>query len=250
MAPEPVSVLFGSKPVQAELDAISNRIQIALAKREELIRSWTLKSAREDKTPRKTDAEIDAEDALLFQMQPPYLGVGCPIPEKFLIGEQDRSKKSLEARLGKGLQATKRRDAEEKAASAKRGLRGDSSDEEEGRSAVGKRKKKKGTTVKAAENPIYAMKVMDVEPVVSEVKEVNGLKSAVSFPCCSTTLPIERITVVHMANFDLKNQETAQSLPIRSKDDKRKRRNEKKKKKRKTKNTAQLLQTDSQSSSS
>jgi len=220
MAPELASTPFGAMPAQTELDAISNRIQLALAKREELVRSWTSRSAREDKT-RKTDEELDAEDALLFRVQPAYLGVGCPIPEKFLIGEADRSKKSLEARLGKGLQASKRRDAEEKAASAKRGLHGNSSDEEEGRSSLGKKKKKKILRKKAVENPIYAQK--DVEHDMPP--------------------PIER-----EAN-DVKKEDNSKVLPIRPKKDKATKRNEKKKKKAKRDRLKLNHQSDSQGSS-
>lgn len=218
MAPEPASTPFGAMPAQTELDAISNRIQIALAKREELVRSWTSKSAREDKI-RKTDEELDAEDALLFRNQPAYLGVGCPIPEKFLIGEADRSKKSLEARLGKGLQASKRRDAEEKAASAKRGLNQDSSDEEEGRSSLGK-KKKRNLPMKVIENPIYAQKAVEQEPAVNTAKDVKDTEG-----------------------------DNSNILPIRPKKDKAARRNEKKKKKLKREKLKLNHQSDSQGSS-
>jgi len=203
MAPEAASTPFGAMPVQSELDVISNRIQVALAKREELVRSWTSKSAREDKS-RKTDEQLDAEDTLLFRNQPAYLGVGCPIPEKFLIGEVDRSKKSLEARLGKGLQASKRRDAEEKAASAKRGLHQDSSDEEGGRSSLGKKKKKKNLYNEVIENPIYAQTIVEPELVADTVREEKDV-----------------------------GEDSSKSLPIRPKKDKAARRNEKKKKKSK-----------------
>ncbi|KAG9247533.1 hypothetical protein BJ878DRAFT_172563 [Calycina marina] len=206
MAREPPITPFGSMPAQLELDAISNRIQLSLAKREELVRTWTASSAREDKI-RKTDEELDAEDALLFQNQPAYLGVGCPIPENFLISEADRSKKSLQARLGKGLQASKRRDAEEKAASAKRALNYESSDDEAGRSAVGKHKKKAPLKKPAAaENPIYSQPVVDDEPLQSEKNTAS-----------STT-----------------------TLPIRSEADRKKKKNEKKKAKAKARKGAEM----------
>jgi hypothetical protein len=129
-----------------ELDVISNRIAIALAKREKLVKSWTALSAR-PKEPEKTQEELDAEDAALFRNQPPYLGVGAPIPSHFLVSDAERNNKSLRAKFfpTKGLKGSKSRDEEEKAASAKRGLIDESSDEEGGRSSVGKAKKRKTT---------------------------------------------------------------------------------------------------------
>jgi len=170
MAPEETTKSqSGTMRPQAELDTISNRIQIALAKREELVKFWTDKSAREDKT-RKTEEELDAEDALLFRNEPPYLGVGCPVPENFLMNEADRSKKTLRAKFGKGLQASKRRDAEEKAESAKRGLNHESSEEEEGRTALGRKKKLKSTEDKTDEKVEPQMK-LEAIPDVQDVKE-------------------------------------------------------------------------------
>jgi hypothetical protein len=127
-----------------ELDTISNRVAIALAKREKLIKSWTASSTRE-KEPEKTPEELDAEDAAIFKNEPPYLGVGAPIPSHFLISDAERNNKTLRAKFfpAKGLKASKQRDAEEKAASAKRGLNVDSSDDEGGRSSLGTAKKQK-----------------------------------------------------------------------------------------------------------
>jgi hypothetical protein len=123
---------------QTEIDAISNRIQLALAAREELVRSWTSPDI-----PRKTDAELDAEEALLFRPEPAHLGVGYPIAENYLIGEKERGRRGLETKFATVLKASKKRDAEEKRESAKRGLDGgqESSEEDVGRSALGRRKK-------------------------------------------------------------------------------------------------------------
>ncbi|KAN0110249.1 hypothetical protein V8E51_006636 [Hyaloscypha variabilis] len=136
-----------SKPVKVSkenFDVISNRIAVALAKREALIKSWTATSSRQ-RSPEKTEAELEAEDAALFRNEPPYLGVGAPIPSHFLVSEAERNNKSLRAKFfpSKTLKASKARDAEEKAASAKRGLKDESSDEEEGRSGLGRAKKRK-----------------------------------------------------------------------------------------------------------
>ena len=137
----------GPKPVKVskeDFDIISNRIAVSLAKREALIKSWTASSSR-PRSPERTEAELEAEDAVLFQNKPPYLGVGAPIPSQFLVSEAERNNKSLRAKFfpSKTLKASKARDAEEKAASAKRGLRVESSDEEEGRSGLGRAKKRK-----------------------------------------------------------------------------------------------------------
>jgi len=169
-----------TKPSQEELDATVNRIQLELARREALVRKMMANTTATDLPPRKTDAELDAEDALLFRPQPPYLGLGCPIPENYLISEADRSKKNLEAKFGKGLQASKRRDAEEKAESAKRALNEDSSDEEGGRSSLGKKKKLKIEPAKvetprkvSAQETVKKFKKTKVDVEPKDAKKVN-----------------------------------------------------------------------------
>jgi hypothetical protein len=134
-------------PVAVDLDIIQNRVAVALAKRERLIKSWTASSSRPHPPP-KSQEELDAEDAELFRIEPPHLGLGAPIPKEFLDGDVKRKEISSNEKLkhlilGKkgGLQASKPRDAQEKAGSAKRGLKGESSDEEEGRSGLGRAKK-------------------------------------------------------------------------------------------------------------
>ncbi|PVH82812.1 hypothetical protein DL98DRAFT_513541 [Cadophora sp. DSE1049] len=142
MAPD--EPLKSAKASKDELAVISNRLAIAMAKREALVKSWTASSSRPE--PEKTQEELDAEDAALFRNAPPYLGVGAAIPAHFLVNESERGKKALRAKLlsTKGLKASKARDAEEKAASAKRAMREQSSDEEEGRSSLGRAKKLNG----------------------------------------------------------------------------------------------------------
>ncbi|PSS22931.1 hypothetical protein M430DRAFT_56797 [Amorphotheca resinae ATCC 22711] len=145
MAPE-LSTKSAQDPKEG-LDVISNRIAMALAKHDSLVKSWTALSAR-PKEPEKTQEELDAEEAALFRSEPPYLGVGAPIPSHFLISDAERNNKSLRAKFfpTKGLKASKSRDEEEKATSAKRRLMEESSDEEEGRSSLGKAKKRKMAT--------------------------------------------------------------------------------------------------------
>jgi hypothetical protein len=138
-------------PTKEEFDVIQNRIALALAQREALVKSWTAKSSRAGE-PEKTDAELEEEDAILFRPEPPYLGVGAPIPSHFLVSDAERNNKSLRAKFFPkgGLKGSKTRDAEEKAVSAKRGLNAESSDEEEGRSSLGKAKKQKRATSSTA----------------------------------------------------------------------------------------------------
>ncbi|KAH7413201.1 hypothetical protein BKA64DRAFT_348061 [Cadophora sp. MPI-SDFR-AT-0126] len=142
MAPD--EPLKSAKASKDELAVISNRLAVAMAKREALVKSWTASSSRLE--PEKTQEELDAEDAALFRSAPPYLGVGAAIPAHFLVNESEQGKKALRAKLlsTKGLKASKARDAEEKAASAKRAMREQSSDEEEGRSSLGRAKKLNG----------------------------------------------------------------------------------------------------------
>ncbi len=133
-----------TKASKEDFDANLNRIAVALAQREALIKSWTASSLRE-RPPEKTEAELEAEDAALFRNEPPYLGMGAAIPPEYLVSVAERSNKSLRAKLlpSKTLKASKARDAEEKAASVKRGLKDESSDEEQGRSGLGRAKKRK-----------------------------------------------------------------------------------------------------------
>lgn len=136
-----------AKPAQEALDVISNRISLALAKHDNLVKSWTAASGRPNKRE-KTQEELAAEDAALFKKTPTYLGVGAPVPSHFLISDAERNNKSLRAKFfpTKGLKGSKPRDNEEKAASAKRAKVEESSDEEGGRSSLGKAKKRKKTT--------------------------------------------------------------------------------------------------------
>jgi hypothetical protein len=172
------------KPAQTpreELDIISNRVAIALAKREKLIKSWTASSTRE-REPEKTQAELDAEDAALFRNEPPYLGVGAAVPSHFLISDAERNNKTLRAKFfpGKGLKPSKQRDAEEKAASAKRGLKEESSDDEGGRSSLGKAKKRK-----ISPTPKHTQAVEDA--VKSSVKEEEAKEHPVQVSFFSNT---------------------------------------------------------------
>lgn len=141
MAPDSSSKL----PIAKDFDVLMNKIDIELAKRKQLFAPYIEEYAKKFPS-RKTQEQLDAEDSQLFQPQPPYLGLGCSIPKDWQTdGEVSRKRALGQAIFGKkfGLQASKQRDVKERAGSAKRGLDRESSDEDEGRSALGKTKKVK-----------------------------------------------------------------------------------------------------------
>jgi hypothetical protein len=210
-----------------ELDVISNRIAIALAKREKLVKSWTALSTR-PKEPEKTQEELDAEDAALFRSQPPYLGVGAPIPSHFLVSDAERNNKSLRAKFfpTKGLKGSKSRDEEEKAASAKRGLIEESSDEEGGRSSVGKAKKRKTTAdlpskgTESEDKPITRNKVAKEKQ--SDVRTLSTLAYVFSHSILSHWQDLRQHRQGKMPTIELrshfpKKQKAQKSLTIKMK---------------------------------
>ncbi|KAM3074890.1 hypothetical protein ACMFMG_008303 [Clarireedia jacksonii] len=145
------------KETWEEFNAKMNRIQMALAKREAIAEKILAKYPTDRR--RKTQEEIDADDAYWFGA--PGSGNQSieedPAFQKFLKPAEERNKKSLRDKIlpAKELKASKARDAEEKAASAKRALAAESSDEEEGRSGLGRAKKMKmahGTTTDVENN--------------------------------------------------------------------------------------------------
>lgn len=161
MAPEEAS-----KPVKVSkeaFDVISNRIAVAIARRESLIKSWTAASSSLAQSIETEEEGFEAE--ALFRDVPPHLGVGAPIPSHYLVSEAERNNKSLRAKFfpSKGLKASKARDAEEKAASAKRGLNHESSDEEEGRSALGRAKKQKTSKTEPAKVAKHIPSLADID---------------------------------------------------------------------------------------
>ncbi|OBT67959.1 hypothetical protein VE03_02544 [Pseudogymnoascus sp. 23342-1-I1] len=154
-------------PVAENLEAIQARIDLAIAKQDAIVKSWVDKFDTTKCAPSKTQEEIAAWDAELFNPMPSNLGLGAPIPKEYLNGDMNRKDISGNSKLrslmmGKkaGLQAAKPRDAEEKASSMKRGLKDDTSDEEEGRSNLGKSKKAKREVAKAAALKTAAFKVV------------------------------------------------------------------------------------------
>ncbi|RAL66392.1 hypothetical protein DID88_006083 [Monilinia fructigena] len=116
---------------------------MALAKREAIAENILAKYPTE--RHRKTQEEIDAEDALWFPTPVGNQPLNTdPAFAKFLKPVAERNQKTLRDKMlpSRELRASKARDAEEKAASAKRAMAA-SSDEDEGRTALGKAKKLK-----------------------------------------------------------------------------------------------------------
>ncbi|KAB8292134.1 hypothetical protein EYC80_007877 [Monilinia laxa] len=131
------------KETWEEFNAKMNRIQMVLAKREAIAENILAKYPTE--RHRKTQEEIDAEDALWFPTPVGNQPLNTdPAFAKFLRPVAERNQKTLRDKMlpSRELRASKARDAEEKAASAKRAMVA-SSDEDEGRTALGKAKKLK-----------------------------------------------------------------------------------------------------------
>ncbi|KUJ08582.1 uncharacterized protein LY89DRAFT_334364 [Mollisia scopiformis] len=190
-----------AKQAKEDFAVISNRLAVAFAKRESLIKSWTASSSRPP-PPAEKEEELEAEDAALFRNQPPYLGVGAPIPSHFLVSEAERNNKSLRAKFfpTKGLKASKARDAEEKATSAKRALKAESSDEEEGRSGLGRAKKLKMTR---KSEPAKSMKEQSESEEDHRARSIKSKKHK--------TIKVEASRGINVPDIN-QGQTTAQSL--------------------------------------
>lgn len=171
---------------QENFDVVSNQIGLILAQRESLIKSWTTSSLHS--TPQvKTIEELDAEDAVLFQSQPLHLGLGAPIPSQFKLSEIERNNNFLRAKLSgsRNIRSKKVKDVDDKTSNLKRLPKNDSSDEELGRSSLGKAKRPKPN--KIPEN-VTQLKKIAVEIVQKPCdKQVEDSKSLSHFD--STDLP-------------------------------------------------------------
>lgn len=123
-----------------ELNILDNKVAIALARHDEIVNGWMKASNRPPKPPVITDEEIEAQ--ILVNSG---VSAGGETSTKSRKHSTALGTKSLHAKLlpSKTLKASKARNAEEKAASARRGLRDQSSDEEEGRSGLGRAKRRK-----------------------------------------------------------------------------------------------------------
>ncbi|KAH8820439.1 hypothetical protein F5884DRAFT_764086 [Xylogone sp. PMI_703] len=143
------------KEARAELDVISNRIAVALAKREGVLKSFSASRS----LPRKTEQEQEAEEIALFRPEPPNLGLGAPIPSQFLVSEAERNNKTLRERFfpKKTLKDSKAREEEKVNRTLKKPVE-ESSDEEEGRSGLGRAKKQRTSVTSVSKEPKVEVK--------------------------------------------------------------------------------------------
>ncbi|POS87522.1 hypothetical protein EPUL_001944 [Erysiphe pulchra] len=163
---------------QEKFDVVSNQIGLILAQRESLIKSWTASSSYST-PPGKTVAELDAEDAALFQSQPLHLGLGAPIPSQFKLSETERNNNFLRAKLSgtRSIRSKKAKDADEKTINLKRFPKDDSSDEELGRSSLGRAKRQKHNKIPETSTELNNVAVEIIEESCN--KQVKGSKSHV-----------------------------------------------------------------------
>ncbi|TQS34006.1 hypothetical protein Golomagni_05631 [Golovinomyces magnicellulatus] len=106
-----------------DYDVISNKIGVLLSQRESLVRSWY------STPPAKIEEGFDDDDAVLFCNQPGHFGIGVSIPSNFLL---------LRSKI---LVARNTKDTNNKVTPMKNISRDGSSDEELGRSSLGRLKK-------------------------------------------------------------------------------------------------------------
>lgn len=202
-------------PVAANFEVLQARIDIAIAKREAIVKSWVDKYDTSRCAPSKTKEEIEAWDAELFNPVPSNLGLGAALPKEFMNGDINRKDITGNGRLRslmlgkKGLQASKPRDSEEKASSRKRGLKSESSDEEEGRSSLGKSKKAKREAAKPTRNTITTEPAKQSKPLSLQQKAAVSNKS----PAGDLSEDEDSRTASRPSKVALKSRGTKQTQP-------------------------------------
>ncbi|KAI4139536.1 MAG: hypothetical protein L6R39_006242 [Caloplaca ligustica] len=151
-------------PQPSEADIIFNRANVALAKSQRLVASWLPPRTEEEMRTAKTDEEIGKEEQELFTPVPELLGLGAKVPDDAKIGDLSRQKLTSEdllrrQLLGKGYAKLRNKGGLEQRdprgtpqlgskprpaqAPAKRKVEDVSSDEEGGRSTLGKKRDSK-----------------------------------------------------------------------------------------------------------
>ncbi|KAI4127897.1 MAG: hypothetical protein LQ338_002982 [Usnochroma carphineum] len=149
-------------PQPSEADIILNRANVALAKSQRLVASWLPPRTEEEVKNAITEEEMEKEEQEMFTPVPELLGLGAKVPNDFKDADmkrQNSSSNDLLRRqlLGKdrskvqnngvhrqgdqrGLGGVLHVGSKPRPAPAKRKVEDVSSDEEGGRSSVGKRK--------------------------------------------------------------------------------------------------------------
>lgn len=127
-------------PWNPDWEAKLNQIDAILARNRAIVASWGF-----GEVPVATKEERDAEWKELQQNEPPHLGLGCPVPKDWKAGEDTEARKwqSTSLRKNMGLQVSKPRKANDEATNTAGRTGKDSSDEEEGRTGLGRIKKAK-----------------------------------------------------------------------------------------------------------
>ncbi|KAI4196910.1 MAG: hypothetical protein LQ350_006223 [Teloschistes chrysophthalmus] len=90
-------------PQPSEADIILNRANVALAKSQRLLASWLPPRPEEEFESAKTAEEIEKEDREIFTAVPEVLGMGAKIPEDVTKGDLKRQKLTSDETLRKHL---------------------------------------------------------------------------------------------------------------------------------------------------
>ncbi|KAF3480750.1 uncharacterized protein GIQ15_06097 [Arthroderma uncinatum] len=139
----------------SEADVIFNRANVALARSQRLIASWLPPKTAEESANTKSEEELQREEDEIFTAVPEKLGLGAPIPQKEADGSIKRTELSSNDKLRKQLLGKNFRKTEApgpKNAGSRIKQTGstpnqanevaEDSDEEDGRSSLGKSKRK------------------------------------------------------------------------------------------------------------
>ncbi|KAL8947161.1 MAG: hypothetical protein Q9222_006530 [Ikaeria aurantiellina] len=162
-------------PQPSEADIIFNRANVALAKSQRLVASWLPPRTDEEVRATKTEEEIEKEEQEMFTPVPEVLGLGAPIPDDLKDGDllkkqkaspDDKLRKQLLgkdyaklAKISKHTQGGQRGagdvgpvGSKPRPATEKRKLDEGDSEEEGGRSSLGKQKRQEHEKVLVLEN--------------------------------------------------------------------------------------------------
>ncbi|KAI9719773.1 MAG: hypothetical protein M1812_003261 [Candelaria pacifica] len=90
-------------PITNEGDIAFNKINVALARSQRQIASWLPPRTAEETANTKSEAEIDKEDAELFQPISELAGLGAPLPKEITDGDANRQELSSNDKLRRQL---------------------------------------------------------------------------------------------------------------------------------------------------
>ncbi|KAI9673451.1 MAG: hypothetical protein M1817_002913 [Caeruleum heppii] len=162
-----------------EADIIQNKVNVLLAKQQRLLASWLPPPTPTEQAHTKSQDQIDRDEEAMFTPIPSTVGVGAPIPEDLKGGPSKRSltandllRKRMLGRDAKTHSAsTSRPGVKPSPTSTARHSRArsvDESDEEGGRSQLGKTKRQKLESSTPASDDIRPSTSHDHKPVQDE----------------------------------------------------------------------------------